>query len=317
MRTVTLKNSVQFKRMFLALVVGILLVSGRPASAIDPASLGPGMKVVEAGGVPVAYSDQGQGETIMVLASYPFGTGLWSDFAKRMSSSYRVVVVEAPGIRAPETMKGDFSAIHLLVIYRDVLIGLGIPQAHIVGVGEGGAMAMAFGHHWPNKVASVVSINGFESSNWSDGMQATWNFFKDPGDGARQMLVTTAALRYQKQPPSPQEFAALFAPLQNEDHRQAHSSRWKAFQEDIQTSIIMMMLPNLNRPTLVVRSKNDQLFADENIERTKKLAKQARIQYEIIENAGHLAFLDQPDKVAALVKDFLGKNSIGGAPKTQ
>ena len=111
--------------------------------------------------------------------------------------------------------------------------------------------------------------------------------------------------------------AALFAPLQSEENRQAHTSRWKAFQEDIQASIIMMMLPNLNRPTLVIRSKNDQLFADDNIERTKKLAKQTRVQYEIVENAGHLAFLDQPDKTAALIKDFLGKNPIGGAPKTQ
>lgn len=288
----------------------LLLTAGRAQGVFDPATLPPNTKSIMVGAVPFVYTEQGAGDPLVILTPYPFGTGLWNDFAKRMSAAAQVFVVEPPGLRDPASMKGDFSAVHLLELYRDFFKAIGLNEAHILGVGEGGALAAAFGHHWPQLTKSIVSMNGLESANWSDPLQMMLNAFKMAGSGGHAMVVSAASNRLRDKLPSDDEMARLFVPLAGEEQQRAFQQRIKAFQEDIQSSIIMMMLPNVNKPTLVIRSKEDQLVTQDYMDRTRKLMKNASVQYETIDAAGHFAFIDQPEKVSELVRAFIAKYPI-------
>ena len=297
---------------------GLLLTAAGPLkTGFNPKDLPPDLHSVSVRDIPIVYSDQGQGDPLVILSPYPFSTGLWAELTKRLSGSARVIVVEPPGLRAPSFMGGDFSTVHLLYIYRDFVKALGITNVHIMGVGETGALAVAFGHHFPEITTSIVSINGFESARWSEGIEKTLNYFKQSTEKGPKTLLAIGSIRYREQPPSREEMDRLFVPLNEEEQRNAFQARMEAYIDDIKTVIILAMIPNVNRPVLLIRSKGDELLTEEYIERTRSQIRKAPIQYQVIPQAGHFAFLDQPEKVAELVRTFLSDHPISkGMPRT-
>jgi pimeloyl-ACP methyl ester carboxylesterase len=239
--------------------------------------------------------------------------------AARLGPSLRVIVVEPPGIRAPSSMGGDYSSQHLLYIYRDFIKALGLNTVHVMGEGEGGGLAVALGHHFPEMIGAVVSINGYESVNWSEGFGGMLNLFEKAATGGFGMLLSSGSIKYREQPPSREAAEKWLVPIQEEDQKKAVHDRFKAFASDVQESYILAMLPNFNRPFLLLRADSDQLLPDNEkyAQRTRSQIRKVTVDYQVIPKAGHFAILDQPDKVAELIRAFISKNALSKpAPRT-
>ena len=298
--------------LFFGLLIGALFLAAPEASAaFDAKTLPADLKSVMVGDVPFVYSEQGQGDPLVILSPYPFSTALWADFAKRLSASARVIVVEPPGMRDAASMKADYTAIHLLFLYRDFAKAIGLTKARYLGVGESGALAVAISHHWPEQVIAAISINGLESAGMSENVSNMLKLFKMAGSGGPEMLLAGASARFRDKPPAD---AGKLVLLADDDQKKAFTARLQAYTDDIAQAIIPAMLPNLNRPILLIRSKDDQMLTQELIDRTRKFVKSGGlIKYEVVPDAGHFAFIDQPDKVAELVRAFLNANPVSTA----
>jgi len=308
------------------LVAGPLIMSGVPShsaglvqASFNPKDLPSDLHSSLIQNVPMIYSDQGKGDPVIVLPSYPFGTKVWADVAGRLSGSFRVIVIEPPGLRDPASMKGDYTSQHLLYLYRDFVKAMGFSTVNVMGEGEGGGMAVAFGHHFPENTSSVISINGFESVNWTEGFGGTLNMFQQAAFGGLGTLLSMGSDRYRDKPPSREEMEKWLVPITEEDQKKAVRDRFKAFASDIQESYILAMLPNFNRHLLLLGVENDQILLDEEkyVNRTRGQIRRVPVEFQVIPKAGHFAILDQPDKVANLVSTFLAKYPISGnAPRT-
>ena len=297
-----------FRQHFSAIAAIIIFSVGIPFSVqagFDPKTLPPDLQWVSVKDIPIVYSDQGKGDPLFILSPYPFSTRLWTELANRLSTFTRVIVVEPPGLRAPYSMDGDFSTIHLLYIYRDFVKTLGFRKIHIMGVGEAGGLAVAFGHHFPENTTAVISIGGFESVHWTQEFETTMNYFGQSTEGALSTLLSIGSIRYRERPPSNEEMDGLLVPLPKEEQRKAVHARIQAFIQDVKASIILAMLPNMNRPVLLLRADGDDLLPEEYIQRTRTQIRKARVRYQVIKKAGHFAFLDQPQKVSELIETFL------------
>jgi pimeloyl-ACP methyl ester carboxylesterase len=188
-----------------------------------------------------------------------------------------------------------------------------------MGEGEGGGLAVALGHHFPEMIGAVVSINGFESVNWSEGFGGMLNLFEQAATGGFGMLLSSGSMKYREQPPSREAAEKWLVPIKEEDQKKAVHDRFKAFASDVQESYILAMLPNFNRPFLLLRSDGDQLLPDNEkyAQRTRSQIRKVTVDYQVIPKAGHFAILDQPDKVAELIRTFLLNNPISKtAPRT-
>ncbi|MBI3610721.1 MAG: alpha/beta hydrolase [Nitrospirae bacterium] len=300
-------------------VAGLLTVGGpgptvgAPLPTVfDPKSLPPDLRSISVQNVPIVYSDQGSGDPLIVLTPYPFSARLWTELSSRLSASARVIVVEPPGIRAPASMKGDYSSLHLLYLYRDFVKGLGLTNVYLLGVGEAGGLAVAFGHHFPEITTAVVSINGFESVNWTPGFEGTLNYFKQSADGGLPMLLSSGSLKYREKQPSREEMERLMLPLQEEDQRNAVRDRFKAYANDVREGYVLAMLPNFNRHLLLLRAEDDHVLqeGEKLVQRTRGQIRQVPVEYQVISKSGHFAFLDQPEKVVELIRAFLARNPI-------
>ena len=168
-------------------------------------------------------------------------------------------------------------------------------------------IAVAFGHHFPELTKSVVSINGFESINWSKPIEQTLSIFQRSSQGGLPTLLAIGSLKYRKNPPSPEESARLLVPLPSEKEKQAVQDRFAAYTDDVKFGYILGMIPYVDRPLILIRPQNDQLLPEEYLDRTRKYVRKVRVRYKVVPDAGHFAFLDQPEKVAEIIETFLPK----------
>ena len=296
-------------RLFLTLLVVSFLVvpltwGQPPASSFNPKSLPADLKWISVGGIPFIYSDQGKGEPLVIFSPYPFSTRFWTDFTKYLTRFARVIIVEPPGLRDPATMKGDFSSEHLLHMYRKFVRELGVGKVHVLGVGESGAMAVAFGHHFPEDTGTVVSINGFESVHWTKEFEQTMYFFQQTFRGGLGSLIAMGSTKYGKRPPSPKVLESWLVPLPDEMHQAAVEARFTAYSDDVKMGYILGMIPYVDRPLLILRPEKDQLLSNDFHKRTQSQIRKVRVRYQTIPEASHFAFLDQPQKISELVRGF-------------
>ena len=305
-----------FKQTGFRLIAGMVLIgligsmSGCASGPrFKPETLPPGLKWVSVDGVPVVYRDEGTGDPILILTPYPFGTALWESLGQRLKRSYRLIVVEPPGLRDPASMKGDFSTEHLMQIYRSFILAIGVRRVHTMGVGESGMTAIIFGHHFPQYSSAVVSINGFESLTWSRNVSELVGFFNQATEQGLAGLMTRASISHRVHPPTKQELDRLFVLPPLEDEKKALESpihlRFDAYTHDIKSGYVTAMLPTVRQPLLIIRSEKDDLLPEKYIDRTREQIHLVKVRTDVIPGAGHFAFLDQPDEVADLIVKFL------------
>ena len=273
----------------------------------NPKDLPAGHKWIAVNGIPMVYTEQGQGDPLVVFTPYPFSVQFWGDFPKLLAEFSHVIIVEPPGLRAPASMGGDFSSGHLLPVYRDFVKALGLNKINLLGVGESGGMAVAFGHHFPELTHAVVSINGFESVTWSKEFSQTYTYFERSADGSLGMLLAVGSLKYQKQLPSKEEMDAMLIPLKTEEQKKAVQARFEAYADDLRYGYVLGMIPFVDRPLLIIRPGNDQLLSETYHQRTRDHVQKVRVRYQVISDAGFFAFIDQPKKTADLIKAFISQ----------
>src|SRR3989304_1192352 len=253
--------------------------------------------------IPVVYPLQGEGEPLLILSSFPLRADSWREFVTLLSPSFRIIVIEPPWLWEPHAMGDDLSSEHLLQVYRKFVKKLGIEKMHVLGVGEGGGLAVAFGHHFPELIRTSISINGFEGVTWSGDTQKMLALFYASTEEGIKELLKASSLRYQQQGPSPEEIRYLFEPLQMKERLPAGQARMTDLSQDIKSLYIPAMIEYIDFPVLIIHSDHDTVLPERYIRYARNRISKA--EYQTVQQAGHFAFMDQPEKTAEMVRNFL------------
>ena len=180
---------------------------------------------------------------------------------------------------------------------------LGIEKVHVLGVGEGGGLAVAFGHHFPELIRTSISINGFEGVTWSWDTQKILDLFYSSTEEGIKELLKASSLKNQQQGPSPQEIKYLLELLQEKERLPAVQARMTDLSQDIKSLYITAMIEYIDFPVLIIRSDHDTVLPEKYIGYARNRISQA--EYQTVQQAGHFAFMDQPEKTAEMVRNFL------------
>jgi len=253
--------------------------------------------------VPIVYTIQGEGEPLLILSSFPLRAASWQEFVTLLSPSFRIIVIEPPWVWEPHAMGNDYSSEHLLQVYRMFVRKLGIDKIHVLGVGEGGGLAVAFGHHFPEHIKTAISINGFEGATWSGDTQKMLDLFYSSTEEGIERLLKASSLRYQEKGPSSDDIKYLSEPLQKKERRRAVNARMTDLIQDIKSLYVTSMIEYIDFPVLIIRSDNDTVLPEKYIDYARNRI--SKVEYQSIGKAGHFAFMDQPEKMAEIVRNFL------------
>ncbi len=255
-------------------------------------------------GVEIAYEVSGAGPTLLLLHAFPLGLFQWDAQVEALSATHRVVRFDARGFGESGAGAGPLTMERIADDAAALLDLLGIEKAIVGGCSMGGYAAFAFVRRHPQRLAGLVLQDtraGADSAEaktnratlaakvLAEGSAAAVEAFlpKLVGETShRERPDLVAGLRERILATSPQGIAnALHGLAARADSRET--------------------LPTIAVPTLVLVGAEDVLTPP--AEATTLAAAIPRARLDVIPRAGHLANLESPDAVNAVLGSFLAR----------
>jgi pimeloyl-ACP methyl ester carboxylesterase len=266
----------------------------------------------------IHYEEQGpaDGHPVVFVHGYAMGGSLWRALSERLAAAgMRCVAPTWPlgahtePLGAPLTMEGAAR------IVAEMLVALELDDVVLVGNDTGGAIAQIVATTEPGRLGALV-LTGCDA----------FEHFPPP---ILKPLIAAAR--------SPLTFAAALAPLRtrvgrsiaygklahadidalaNEWTRPAQSDgriredlrRFTASLDRETTIRAAAALPGFTKPALIAWSADDAFFGLEDGRRLAAVLPDAR--FELIEQARTFSMIDQPDRLAGLIRSFVWERSL-------
>ncbi len=275
----------------------------------------------------LSYVDSGEGPAVLFIHGILGSQKQWLRLVDKMDDDHRVVVPDLFGHGDSAKPVGDYSLSAHAATLRDLLDHLEIERVTLVGHSLGGGIAMQFFYLFPERVDRLVLVS-------SGGLGREVNLILRSATlpGAAQVLSIAAsrplvsraealgrgAAKIGWRPGS--DLGAIwhgFSTLGDAESRRSFLATTRAVidfgGQSISAHDRLEDAPPL--PTLIVWGSKDRM-----IPASHALAGQQAIPYcqvEMFEGAGHFPHLDDPDRFARVLRDFIAAGATPENPVPQ
>ena len=261
----------------------------------------------------ISIQSMGKGSPVVLIPGLSTSRAVWDGVAPALAREHRVILVQVNGFGGddpganlqPGILDGIGSDLH------DYLATQKLGPARIIGHSMGGLAALKFAKAHPDQVDSVLVVDSLPF----------FAVLMDPGatvDAVRpvaEMMRTKVASTYGK-PADPAAIEANVKSLALKPESIAQMKLWaaaadprvtaQALYEDLTTDI-RPDLAAIKTPVTLIVPWSDKGFGEE---RTlafykKQYATLPGAKFVGIGDAGHFVMLDQPERFAAAVTDFM------------
>ena len=271
---------------------------------------------INVGGLPVRYLMTGEGPPLVLLHALGESALDWRWALPSLARTHRVYAVDLPGFGYSGKPSADYSPVFFARFVGSYLDALGLEQAALVGNSLGGLIALRLALSEPARVAALGLI---DSAGLGREVSYALRLPTLPGYGE-------VALAWGKTPLGAAQRAWLRVPLlfarpERVPGEWITEQTWIAqlpgFMEatmaalrahvDLggQREVLVDQLPHLEIPTLIIWGKRDRVFPYSQGQKAVSLLQQGFL--ELIPDCGHLPHVEQPDRFAAILNQFLDK----------
>lgn len=262
-------------------------------------------KFIMAGDTPMHVADSEKGEKCVVLLhGYLESMVIWEEFVPLLYKDVRVVTLDIPG-HGISLVQGEVHTMEYLAqCVAKAMEALGIERYSVVGHSMGGYVALAFAERYAERLDGLVLLH---STPYADSDEKKKNRQREISlvkSGKKELLAHTAP-------------EAGFA-VENRN-------RFRTEIEDLQQTIYLTedagivallngmierkaqseMLHALNKPILFILGRKDGYIVPETAE--KMVAEHPEAEVVWLENSGHMGFIEEAQKCASALLDFVGR----------
>ena len=258
------------------------------------------METVRCNGNDICYSDNGQGEVIVLLHGFCGNSEYWEKVIPYLSGRYRVIAPDLRGHGASAAPMGAYSMEQMADDVLSLLDTLEIEKAAMLGHSMGGYVALSFAQRYPARLNGLGLIH---STAYPDGEEAR-----------EKRLQAVAAI----QSKGINEFVdglvpGLFAPQTAESHpQQLQRAREIGYRTPPQgaagAALAMRERPDrrdvlsaLPLPVLLVAGERDSLVPPERTFTTDG----PHVTKAVIAGAGHMSMFEAPERLAEILQGFM------------
>jgi pimeloyl-ACP methyl ester carboxylesterase len=246
------------------------------------------------------HDEAGSGPALVLLHAGIADRTMWAEHLEPLAQAgYRAVALDLPGFGEAPVPPGEQAA------WLDVLRTmdeLSIEQAALVGSSFGGAVALRAAHVAPERVSSLALISAPPPNlEPSPQLAAVWQAEEEAlerGDTAAAIKVVVEAWTLPDALPGLRERVAAM-------QRRAFDLQGTAEPQDAPDPLEedAEALGRIAVPALVAAGEREMADFTQGAEAMAATLPSAR--HAVIEGAGHLAPLEQPERFRALLLDFL------------
>lgn len=267
----------------------------------------------------LSYVDSGTGPAVLFIHGILGSQRQWAHLVDEVDDDHRVVVPDLFGHGDSAKPTGDYSLSSHAATLRDLLDHLGIDRVTLVGHSLGGGIAMQFYYLFPERVDRLVLV-----SSGGLGREVNLVLRSATLPGAQQVLSVIAsapvlqrvdalgrgAQRVGWRPGA--DIGAIwrgFTSLGDSESRRAFLATTRAVIDFGGQSISAYdHLGSVSAPpTLIVWGSKDRMIPAWHALSAQRALPGCRV--ELFEGAGHFPHLDDPDRFARLLREFMAEGN--------
>jgi len=262
-----------------------------------------------------SYTDSGSGPVLLFIHGLLGSQKQWAHLVDELDEDHRLIVPDLFGHGESAKPVGDYSLGAHAATLRDLLDRLGIEQVSLVGHSLGGGIAMVFSYLFPERVDRLVLV-----ASGGLGREVSPLLRSATLPGAEYVLPVIASGWMRDRMASAGRLLGSvglrpgrdltevwdgFTSLGDADTRRAFLATTRAvIDPGGQTVNAHDYLPDATPiPTLVVWGTKDRMIPAWHA--ASATASMANCRVELFQGAGHFPHLDDPDRFAALVREFV------------
>jgi pimeloyl-ACP methyl ester carboxylesterase len=257
--------------------------------------------LIDLRGIPVELHRAGSGTPLLYLHGAA-GDSQWLPVFDRWAEHFTVYHPMHPGFGQSSGLERIDGIDDLAVHYMDLLIALGLEGklVHVVGSSFGGWIAAELAQRTRRQVDRLVLIDA--AGLWLDEAPVAEMFGEPPPELAKRMF-------HDQQHPIAMAMSALTDPSQLPEEvllpmfKAMEALAKIAWNPYFHNPKLEGRLDRVTAQTLVIWGKQDGLIPLAHGQRYASRIHGARL--EVLDNCGHFPILEQPERVCALVNDFL------------
>ena len=254
----------------------------------------------EIDGHSIAYREAGQGQPLVLLHGFLCDSRCWRHQVADLSDEFRVIAWDAPGAGSSSDPPAPFTIndwSHCLAHFLD---HLGIDRANLLGLSWGGVLAQEFYHRDPARVSRLILADTY--AGWKGSLSES---------ACEQRLARSE--RDSRLPPH--ELAArwvseMFTEAASQellDEMSAiiadfHPLGFRLMAKSLADTDTTSLLPEIESPTLLLWGNDDRRSPLSIAQQLRDAIPEAELA--VIENAGHVSNMEQPDLFNAHVRRF-------------
>lgn len=273
-------------------------------------------RFLELHGHRMCLTDVGTGPPILLVHGMMSARTTWADQWDRLAAEHRVLAPDLFGHGESAKPLGDYSLGAHAASLRDLLDALDVPSATVVGHSLGGGIAMQLAYLFPERVDRLVLVSsgglGRELNPLLRAATLPGSKFVLPVLASSWLHgVGDTALRWWHRvglpsvSPSSTEAWQSLTSLADADTRRAFLATSRSvIDAGGQTVSARNRLSGLtSRDVLLIWGAGDRMIPAAHLEAARAELPHSRV--EILPRSGHFPHLDEPDRFAAVLADFV------------
>lgn len=253
----------------------------------------------------LSYDDLGEGDLpIIFLHGFPFDKSMWNGQLEALSSSYRVIACDIRGFGKSRDEVTSFSIDLFSIDLAKFMCALGIKKAIICGLSMGGYIALNFQKKYPELVEALILCDTqciSDSKDVKESRLLQINEIEENGPAAFNEKFVKKVF-CEESLTEKKELVEELTRVVNANSPHIIAEGLRALSARSETCSSLSEIPV---PTLIICGREDQVTPLEQSEYMHRAAD--RSSFRVIEKAGHVSNLEQPEVFNQHLKDFLAK----------
>ncbi|HDO26909.1 MAG TPA: alpha/beta hydrolase [Bacteroidetes bacterium] len=250
------------------------------------------------------YRITGQGSGIVFLHGFLEDHTIWNDFADRLSDRFTVIQIDLPGFGKSSVVDDVHSMSLMAGAVEKVLDEENIGQCIMIGHSMGGYVTLAFAKLFPEKLKGIVLFHSQAAADDEEGKNNRNRTIEIVKKNHKDFITSFIPLLFAE------ENVSRFS----KEIRQLQKSAVKTSAEGVVAALAGMrdrednreLLASIDIPVLIIIGKQDSRIAMETIMPQLSLPKNC--EAIILDNVGHLGFLEAEGLTYASLEHFIERN---------
>lgn len=253
-------------------------------------------------GVDIKISDEGTGVPVVLIHGYLESSEIWQSFSERLKDSCRIIRIDLPGHGESELIKEVQTMELMAEVIRFVLDALFLDKCILIGHSLGGYVSLAFAEMYPERLMGFSLFHSTPFPDTEEKKQQRNREIELVIQNKKDLIFNTNI---------PKEFADDNLVILAEEVERVKNIAGKTSERGIVSMLEGMKLrPDRSKiialtglPFLLILGKKDNYIPFEVASSKIGLNKNGRLC--VLENSGHLGFVEEPEKSLECVKSFV------------